>query len=110
MADSEKGENKRRHRRYDIHKPVRAKSGSREGTGETRDISAGGAAIDVDLEVQEDDILELDIEDVGYLASQVARPLDDGFAVRFVDLEEEDEENLIAELEELKASMDLDDI
>ena len=110
MADSEQGENKRRHRRYDIHKPVRAKSGGREGTGETLDISAGGAAIDVDIEVENDEILELDIEDVGYMASQVARPLDDGFAVRFVDLEEEDEEHLIAELEDLKASMDLDEL
>lgn len=110
MADSEQGENKRRHQRYDIHKPVRAKSGNREGTGETLDISAGGAAIDVDLEVEDDEVLELDIEDVGFIASQVARPLDDGFAVRFVDLEEEDEEHLIAELEDLKASMDLDEL
>ena len=110
MADSETKDNKRRHPRHRIEKSVRAKAGNREGAGKTRDISASGAALDVDMELEEDELIELDIEDVGFMASQVARPLDDGFAVRFVDLEDEDEEHLIAELEDIKASMDVDDL
>lgn len=106
MADITNQDENRRHPRHRINKAVKAKSGGRQGTGMTRDISASGAAIDVDIELEEDELLELDIEDVGYMASQVARPLDDGFAVRFVDLEEEDEEQLLAELESLRDSID----
>lgn len=108
MADITNENEHRRHPRHPINKAVKAKSGNRQGTGVTRDISASGAAIDFDMEVAENELLELDIEDVGYMASQVARPLDDGFAVRFVDLEDEDEENLLAELESLHASIDDD--
>lgn len=110
MADENGSAEKRRHTRHQIAKPVRARSGDREGAGVTRDISAGGASLDLDLELGADDKLELDIEDVGFMESQLARPLDDGYAVRFIDINDEEEEQLLAELEDLKSSIDIDEI
>lgn len=110
LADKTSAEDKRRHQRHEISKPVRARVGGQQGEGTTRDISAGGAALDIDIDVKVDDLLELDIDDVGFMEGQMSRSLDDGFAVRFVDLNDEEEEQLLADLEDLKSSMDLDDI
>ena len=109
MADDTNDSEHRAHPRHQIKKLVRARAGDRQGEGHTRDISASGAALDIDLEVEVDEKLELDIEDVGFLASEMARNLDDGFAVRFIDLDDEEEEFLIAELSGMKSSTDFDD-
>lgn len=101
---------KRRHPRHNIQKPIQATVRARGQTweGETRDISAGGAALAVDdhtFTVLDDEKIELDIEDVGYMNAQMARNLDDGMAVRFIDLDDDDTENLLGELADLEASI-----
>ncbi len=111
MAASQNNEDRRRHQRHPIRKPVRAKLGENTHAGATRDISAGGASIVwVELleEVLDDDAyLDLDIDDVGYLSGQVARSFDDGVAVRFMDIDEEEEERLISELSDIDREVGL---
>ena len=73
-----------------------------------KDISAGGAALSVEAEVDEESQVELDIEDLSPLLGTVARTYDDGFAVEF-DLDEEDEDRLLTELTELRDTIRQED-
>ena len=100
MADEREQSEKRRHRRVAVSKSVQAKTESRQYDGSVRDISAGGAALNVEAEVEHESEVELDIEDLGPLLGTVARLYDDGFAVEF-DLDEEEEERLLTELTDL---------
>lgn len=113
MASSDKGKERRRHLRHPIRKTVRARVGEGTHLGATTDISAGGAAIDwhkaLEDDLDEKSYLDLDIEDVGYLSGQVTRSLDDGVAVRFMDIDEEEEEKLISDLEDINREVCLDE-
>ncbi|MDP6788287.1 MAG: PilZ domain-containing protein [Rhodospirillales bacterium] len=100
---------KRRHRRVRVSKPVQAKTDSRQIEGSVTDISAGGAALNVDAEVDGESQVELDIEDMSPLSGTVARSYDDGFAVEF-DLDEEEEDRLLTELTELHDTINLEDL
>ncbi|MDP6805678.1 MAG: PilZ domain-containing protein [Rhodospirillales bacterium] len=97
MAKAESGSEKRRHPRVRVDKPVRAKAEGREHSGSLTDISAGGAALRVTAEIDEETEVELDIEDLRDLSGRVARVLDDGFAVEF-ELDEDEEDSLVAEI------------
>ena len=98
MADEDNGADRRRHPRHDIRKPVRAKVGDRTHEAETVNISASGVALETEAEFDDEEYLDLDIEDVGFLAGSVLRSFDDGVAVRFVDIDDEEEDRLLDEL------------
>ena len=108
MAEENDQANKRRHRRISVSKSVQAKTESRQYKGSVKDISAGGAALSVEAEVDEESQVELDIEDLSPLLGTVARTYDDGFAVEF-DLDEEDEDRLLTELTELRDTIRQED-
>ena len=97
MEDDEKGNDKRRHPRIAVSKSVRATKDVKEYEGEIKDISASGAALVVDAELDDEDLVALDIENMSQLSGRVARLFDDGFAVEF-DMDDEEEDRLLAEL------------
>ncbi len=107
-------ENKRRHRRMVIDQPARARKGQDGGNIDIqlRDVSAGGAAFDVDddEDLFDEEILELEIDDVGVMSAEFSRTADDGVAVRFVDIDDQEEEMLLADLERFGGSIKMDDL
>ena len=109
MAEKNDQADKRRHRRVSVSKSVQAKTDSRNIEGSVTDISAGGAALCVDAEVEDESPVELDIEDMSPVSGTVARSYDDGFAVEF-DLDEEEEDRLLTELTELHDTINLEDL
>lgn len=93
-------EERRRHKRFKVNKPVKIRGGANERTGLLTDISSSGAAISAqepEGQFEDDQELELELEDFGVLPGSVVRTLDDGFAMAF-DLDEEGEEMLITEI------------
>ncbi len=100
MVDSNSDQNRRRHRRTAVTRPVRAKSGSREHLGATKDISVGGAALELDGKLEDEDLVELDIENMSPVSGRVARWFDDGFAIEF-DIGEDEEARLLAEIAQI---------
>ncbi len=74
-----------------------------------KDVSGGGAAFGSDEDIPEDELLELEIEDVGVMSAELSRSLDDGMAVRFLDIDEQEEEMLMADLARLDMSVRNDD-
>lgn len=89
---------KRRHPRITISKFVRTRDNVEAFDGTLKDISASGAAIDVDAKFEENFPVDLEIEDMGRFTGRVARSFDDGLAVHF-ELDEEEQKRLISEIE-----------
>ncbi len=103
--------NKRRHARRAIFRPARAVAGTRELTGTVTDLSAGGAALHLDSPAEnldEDALIDLYIEDVDPLSGHLARTFEDGIAVEF-DLDEAEEDRLLAEVMEMHNAMRTED-
>jgi hypothetical protein len=103
--------NKRRHARRAVSRPVRAVAGARELTGAVTDLSAGGAALHLDSPVEdldEDVSIDLYIEDMAPLPGHLARTFEDGIAVEF-DLDEAEEDRLLAEVMEMHNAMRAED-
>jgi len=102
----------RRHPRLVISKSVRAIAVNVKTTGMLVDISASGAAIDLDgeLDTYPDDEteIELEIDDISPLAGYVARSFEEGLAVEF-DLNQEEEDQLLSEVMQICNEMNLDD-
>jgi hypothetical protein len=81
-----------RQQRYAIPKPVSIATGGQTHKGGILDISASGAAIRLDVQLEDgtrvdllikDTRVDLLIKDMGQVAAHVARKLDDGVAVEF---------------------------
>ncbi len=92
---------KRRHKRMKVANAAQAIVNDEAQNVQIRDVSAGGASIEIDHDLETDDTVELQIEDVGELNAQVSRSLDDGIAVRFVDIDDQEEDMLLADLERI---------
>ncbi len=104
------GDEKRRHPRYCVRKAARTKSVDQDHDGALMDISASGAAIEPQTDMESGTPVEVDIEDFGIFAARVSRmPEDDLFAVEF-DMDEEDEERLISELTQIHDETRLEDL
>jgi hypothetical protein len=105
------GTDKRRHKRIPTDRPARARLGEDGDEFDIylKDVSGGGAAFGADQDIPDDELLELEIDDVGVMAAEMSRSLDDGMAVRFVDIDEQEEEMLMADLARLDSSMRGDD-
>ena len=108
MTDDATGRDRRRHPRLTISRQVRAIAGEALREGVTLDISASGAALELEAGFDEDDLVELDIEDLSPLTGTIARSYDDGIAVEF-DLDEGDEDRLVAEIMMIHNSILLED-
>lgn len=100
MAASDTDADKRRHQRVNVAKTVRAKSGEDERQGLVRDISAGGAALEIEADWEDGDYAEVDIDDLMSVSGHVTRTFDDGFAIEF-DLDEDEEDRLLSEVMEM---------
>ena len=105
MTDRQKsaGE-RRRHPRYPVSRKAKARSNGEVHHGRLKDISATGAAIHAGVRWEKDRVVELDIENMEPLEGTVARSLEDGIAIEF-DLDQEDEDRLLAEMAEIRDSM-----
>jgi len=101
MSDQSDFDEKRRHKRVKPANSVKAKVNDEEIEATLLDVSAGGAALDLQSELNPDDSIELMIDDVGELNATVSRSLDDGVAVRFMDIDDDEEEMLLADLERI---------
>lgn len=108
MAESDNDAERRRHPRVSLSKPARAKSGDEERDALVRDISAGGAALEVEVDWENGDYAEINIDDLSPLGGYVTRTFDDGVAVEF-DLDEEEEDRLLAEVMEIHNSLNSED-
>ncbi len=103
--------NKRRHARRAVSRPARAVAGARELTGTVPDLSAGGAALHLDFPAEsldEDALIDLYIEDMDPLPGHLARTFEDGIGVAF-DLDEAEEDRLLAEVMEMHNAMRAED-
>lgn len=102
----------RRHPRIAISKSVLATAKDMKATGTVVDISASGVAIelggDLDAYLEDDAEIELNIDDMSPLAGYVARSFEEGLAVEF-DLNQEEEDQLLAEVMQIHNEMILDD-
>ena len=100
------GDAERRRPRLRVSKSVRERK--RERRDATRDISAAGAAVLADADIEDSSPVELDIEDLGDITGHVSRLFDDGFAVAF-ELEEDDEDRLFEEIRELREAIEMEE-
>lgn len=96
------GGERRRHRRHAIVRKVRTRHNSKEHEGRTKDISAGGIAIEPHVDMGSGDAVEVDIDDLGVFSGMVARATGDGdsFAITF-DADGYDKDDLIFELTQI---------
>ncbi|MBT3916123.1 MAG: PilZ domain-containing protein [Rhodospirillaceae bacterium] len=101
MSEQSDFAEKRRHKRHKVPNSVKAKINDQEVEATLLDVSAGGAALDMQRDVKPDDPIELMIDDVGEISATVSRSLDDGVAVRFMDIDDDEEEMLLADLERI---------
>ena len=113
MAATGGAEDKRRHPRHAVSKKITARvegANDNEIDALLRDVSAGGASVAGAFELENDDSLELEIEDVGVFGAEVARSFDEGIGVRFVDIDEIEEEQLLSDLADLDLQIRTDDL
>ena len=101
MSDQSDFDEKRRHKRLKAPNSVKAKINDEEIGATLQEVSVGGAALDLQHNVKTDDPIELMIDDVGELSATVSRSLDDGVAVRVMDIDDDEEEMLLADLERI---------
>lgn len=84
--EDKEGENsgdKRRHGRLKVKKAVRVEVGDKVIDGETVDISAGGAALTVRVDMTTEQFVKLHLGKFNELTGEIVRELDDGFAMKF---------------------------
>ncbi len=72
-----------RQQRYAIPKPVCITTSDQTHKGAILDISASGAAIRLDVQLEDGTRVDLLIKGMGQIAAHVARKLDNGVAVEF---------------------------
>lgn len=98
----------RRHPRVSIRSAVRAVQDDSTYEGRIKDISVGGAAVQMEGDLDDERMVELHIEDLARVTGQVARPLEDGFAFTF-DPDEIDEEPFLDDIMRLHDGMQAED-
>jgi len=111
MSETGNGREQRRHKRIETDQPARARRtpDSEDIDINLKDVSAGGAAFDLEEDFDDSELLELEIDDVGVMSAEISRSTEDGLAVRFVDIDEQEEEMLLADLERLEISLQMED-
>ena len=106
------GMEQRRHLRCTVYEPCTATVEGKEYSGAVVDMSVGGAAIrlEVQLDIQPDagTPILLVIDGIGRLSTKVVRPLQDGVAVEFR-IDPLKEKHLVAALERVLSDYPNDD-
>ncbi len=106
------GAEQRRHVRCTVYEPCIAMVDSHEYSGAVVDMSVGGAAVrlEVQLEVQpaRDTPMQLQIDGIGRLRTRVVRPLLDGVAVEF-NIDPRKEGHLLAALQQVLSNYPIDE-
>jgi len=109
MPDDDYAE-KRQHKRIKSDLPVIARNHNNdEIEGKLLDISGGGASLEIG-DFDDADSLELEIADVGVLSAEISRSGEDSIGVRFVDIDEQEEEMLLADLARLDGSVRFEEL
>ncbi len=104
---SKNGDDRRRWRRLAIEKAAEVKANGAPYAGTTKDISAGGASIDVEIEALGEESVELSIDEFGDFDASVVRQWDTGVVLMF-DIDEDHRYALQEELEAFRRENDLD--
>ena len=106
------GAEQRRHVRCTVYEPCLAAVNSQEYSGAVVDMSVGGAAVrlEVEIEVQPapDTPMRLQIEGIGWLRTRVVRTMLDGVAVEF-DIGPGEEGHLVAALQQVLSNYPFDE-
>ena len=109
MSDDDFAE-KRQHKRIKPDVQVVARNDDDEEIeAKLLDISGGGASLEVDG-LDDLEIMELEINDVGVLSAEISRSGDDSIGVRFLDIDEQEEEMLLADLARLDGSVKFEEL
>ena len=109
MPDDDYAE-KRQHKRIKSDLQVIARNHNNdEIEGKLLDISGGGASLEIG-DFDDADSLELEIADVGVLSAEISRSGEDSIGVRFVDIDEQEEEMLLADLARLDGSVRFEEL
>ena len=106
-TNGENEDERRRWHRHAIEKTADVKANGAPYAGKTKDISAGGASVDVELDDLGDVSVEISIDDIGEYDAAVVRQWDKGVALIF-DIEEDDQYALQEELEAFRRENDFD--
>jgi len=97
-VNPESGGERRLNQRFDIERTLRAVANGELRLGRVREVSATSAAIHLDQPLDEGTEITLDIEDLGSFHGHVAGPPREGLVPVKFDLNEKEEDHLIAEI------------
>ena len=92
--------NRRQHKRILISSPTKVAAGADEYSGRILNISAGGAGIQLDVQLKDHSQIKVNIQDLGMIPATVVRKMQDGVAVKF-QLSEEKEQKFIEMVENI---------
>ena len=108
MPEFNEEEDRRHHQRFDIERTLRAMADGELRLGRITQVSANSAAIHLDQPLEEGTKITLDIEDLGSFAGHVSGPPRGGLVPVSFDLDEKEEESLIAEIMKIYTGIKLD--
>jgi len=100
---------KRQHQRFDIERTIRAVANGELRLGRVKELSARSAAIHLDQPLEEGTQITIDIEDFGSFSGHVSGPPRNGIVSVVFDIDEKDEDHLIAEIMKIYNNMSLDE-
>ncbi|MBC8337426.1 MAG: PilZ domain-containing protein [Rhodospirillales bacterium] len=101
------GDERRINQRFDIERTLRAVANGELRLGRLTEVSAGSAAIHLDKDLEVGTEITLDIEDLGSYKGHVAGPPRDGLVPVKFDIDEHEEDHLIAEIMRVYTEADL---
>ena len=110
MPESDNDADRRVHQRFDIERTLRAVANGELRLGRVKEVSASAAAIHLDQPLEEGTKITLDIKDLGSFSGQVAGPPRDGLVPIKFDIDEKEEDHLIAEIMKIYNGMSLEDL
>ncbi len=110
MVDNMSGSDneRRQNQRFDIERTLRAVANGELRLGRVKEVSATSAAIHLDQPLEEGTEITLDIEDLGTFSGRVAGPPRDGLVPIKFDIDEKEEDRLIAEIMRIYNKIKLD--
>lgn len=93
-------DNRREHKRVFVSTPAVVTADDNEFSGRILNISAGGAGINMDVQLKDDTRITVKIEDIGIIPARVVRNLQNGVAVKF-EISEAKEKRFIEQITDI---------